>query len=76
MGPRIDVNLWASRLAMTVELVTLSLVYPTCTSAAVVGVLTIAAVVTRINREEDALFQLPAYRAAMEDKARLIPGIY
>jgi methyltransferase len=63
-------------LAMAVELMSLSLVYPTWASAAIVGALTIAAVVVRIRREEEALFQLPAYRAAMEKKARLIPGIY
>lgn len=63
-------------LAMTLELVSLSLVYPTFASAAVVATLTMAAVRTRIRREEEALFEVPAYRAAMENKARLIPGIY
>lgn len=63
-------------LAMSVELVALSLVYPTYLSAAAVALLAIVAVVMRIRREEEALFQVPAYRAAMEHKARLIPGIY
>jgi len=63
-------------LAMSIELVALSLVYPAYLSAAVVALLSIAAVVVRIRREEEALFQVPAYRAAMEHKARLIPGIY
>lgn len=63
-------------LAMSIELVALSLVYPTYLSAAVVTLLAVVAVVTRIHREEQALFQLPAYRAAMAHKARLIPGVY
>lgn len=63
-------------LAMTVELVALALVYPTFVSAAIVAALTIVAVLIRIHREEEALFQVPAYRAAMENRARLIPGIY
>ena len=63
-------------LAMTVELVALSLVYPTFVSAAIVATLTISAVILRIHREEETLFQVPAYRTAMAGKARLIPGIY
>lgn len=63
-------------LAMTLELVALALVYPTFASAAIVATLTIAAVLIRIHREEELLLQVPAYRAAMENKPRLIPGIY
>lgn len=63
-------------LAMWLELVALSLVYGTYWSAAVVAVLACLTVVTRIRREEEALFQIAAYRAAMEQKARLIPGVY
>lgn len=63
-------------LAMTLELLSLALFYPTFLSATVVAALTVAAVRTRIRREEEVLFELPAYRAAMENKARLIPGIY
>jgi methyltransferase len=63
-------------LAMCLELIALSLVYPTYWSAAVVTLLVIVAVIARIRREEESLFLIPAYRAAMERKARLIPGIY
>jgi methyltransferase len=63
-------------LAMTVELIALSLVYPTFLSASLVSSLAIAAVLVRIRREEQALFQVPAYREAMAHKARLVPGIY
>lgn len=63
-------------LAMTIELIALSLVYPTFLSATVVAVLAITAVTVRIRCEERALFQVPAYREAMAQKARLIPGIY
>ena len=44
--------------------------------AAVVAVLNLVAVVKRIRAEEEVLFQVPAYRAAMANKARLVPGIY
>jgi methyltransferase len=63
-------------LAMTMELIALSLVYTTYLSASVVAAFAIISVVVRIRREEQSLFQLPAYRAAMAQKARLIPGIY
>ena len=63
-------------LAMTIELLALALVYPTFLSAAVVAALTMAAVCARIHAEEEVLFQSTTYRTAMQDKARLIPGIY
>ena len=63
-------------LAMMLELIALSLVYTTYFSAAIVGLLATVSVVARIRREEEALFQIPAYREAMRHKARLIPGIY
>jgi methyltransferase len=63
-------------LAMTVELVALAMVYPTFMSAAIVATLTIPAVLARIHREEEVLFEIPTYRTAMEHKARLVPGIY
>lgn len=63
-------------LAMTLELIALPLVFPTFLSASVVGVLVIISVVLRIRREERALFEVPAYRAAMAHKARLVPGVY
>ena len=34
------------------------------------------AIVKRIRTEEAILFQVPAYKAVMAHKARLIPGIY
>jgi methyltransferase len=63
-------------LAISVELLAAGLVYSAFLSTAVVGVLNLCAIVTRIHTEEEVLFQIPAYRTAMADKARLIPGIY
>ena len=45
-------------------------------STIVVGVLNLYAIIKRIHAEEEVLFQLPAYRSALADRARLIPGIY
>ena len=63
-------------LAISLELLAAGLIYSAYLSTAVVGVLNLGAVVMRIHREEEALFQVPAYRAAMANKARLLPGIY
>jgi methyltransferase len=63
-------------LSMTLELIALSFMHTTYLSGTVVAVLCVVAVITRISREEARLLQVPAYREAMRDKARLIPGIY
>jgi methyltransferase len=63
-------------LAVSLELLAAGLIYSAFLSTAVVGVLNLYAVVKRIRAEEEVLFRVPAYRAAMADKARLIPGIY
>jgi methyltransferase len=63
-------------LAMSLELLAAGLIWTAYLSAAVVAVLNLVAVVKRIRAEEETLFQVPAYRAAMGRKARLVPGIY
>ena len=63
-------------LAVSLELLAAGLMYSAFLSTAVVGALNLFAIVKRIRSEEEALFQIPAYRAAMASKARLIPGIY
>jgi methyltransferase len=63
-------------LSMTLELTALSFLHTAYLSGMVVTVLCLVAVTNRISREEAALLQVPAYREAMIDKARLIPGIY
>ena len=50
--------------------------YSAYLSTVVVAGLNLFAIVKRIHAEEAVLFQVPAYKAAMADKARLIPGIY
>ncbi len=63
-------------LAVGLELLAAGLIYSAFLSAAVVGALNLYATVKRIHAEEEALFQVPAYREALANKARLIPGIY
>jgi methyltransferase len=63
-------------LAMSLELLAAGLIYSAYLSAAAVAVLNLVAVVKRIRAEEEVLFQVPAYRDALGDKARLVPGIY
>ena len=63
-------------LAVSVELLAAGLMYSAFLSTAVVAVLNCCAIVKRIHTEEEVLFRIPAYRAAMAHKARLIPGIY
>ena len=63
-------------LAVSLELLSAGLVYSAYLSAAVMGVLNLYAVVKRIHAEEEVLFRVPAYRSALGDKARLVPGIY
>ncbi len=63
-------------LAMSLELLSMQLIYTAYLSALVVGILNAWTVVLRIHSEERSLFQIPAYRDAMQNKSRLIPGIY
>jgi methyltransferase len=63
-------------LAISLELLAAGLMYSAFLSTAVVGVLNLYAIIKRIHAEEEVLFQVPAYRTAMANKARLIPGIY
>jgi methyltransferase len=63
-------------LAVSLELLAAGLMYSAWLSTVIVTVLNLCAVVKRIHAEEEALFQVPAYRAAMAGKARLLPGIY
>jgi methyltransferase len=63
-------------LAVSLELLSAGLIYSAYLSTIVVGVLNLYAIIKRIHAEEEVLFQLPAYRSALADRARLIPGIY
>jgi methyltransferase len=63
-------------LAISLELLSAGLIYSAYLSAVVVGALNLYAVVKRIRAEEEVLFRVPAYRSALGDKARLVPGIY
>jgi methyltransferase len=63
-------------LAVSVELLSAGLIYSAYLSTLVVGVLNLYAIIKRIHAEEEVLLQVPAYRSALADKARLIPGIY
>jgi len=63
-------------LAMSVELTALGLMLSAYASTLIVAVLNAVAVHARIREEEAALFQVPAYRDAMQSRARLIPGVY
>ena len=63
-------------LAVSLELLAAGLMYSAFLSTAVVAALNLWAMIKRIHTEEEALFQVPAYRAAMAKKARLIPWIY
>jgi len=63
-------------LAMSLELLSMDLIYTAYLSALVVAILNAWTVVLRIRFEEHCLLQIPAYRDAMQAKARLIPGIY
>ena len=63
-------------LAVSLELLAAGLMYSAFLSTAVVAALNLWAIIKRIHAEEEALFQIPAYRNAMANKARLIPWIY
>jgi methyltransferase len=63
-------------LAVILELLSAGLIYSAYLSAIVVGALNLYAIVKRIHAEEEVLFQVPAYRSALGNKARLVPRIY
>jgi methyltransferase len=63
-------------LAVSVEFLAAGLIYTAYLSTLIVGVLNLYSVLKRIHAEEEVLFRVPAYRSALGDKARLIPGIY
>lgn len=63
-------------LAMSLELLAMDLIYTAWWTALVVSALNAWSMYLRIGAEERVLFQIPAYRAAMQHKARLIPGVY
>ena len=63
-------------LAVSLELLAAGLIYSAYLSTAVVGVLNLYSVIKRIHAEEEVLLQVPAYKSALGDRARLIPGIY
>jgi methyltransferase len=63
-------------LAVSLELLAAGLIYSAYLSTVVVGLLNLYATIKRIHAEEEVLFQVPAYRTALGNKARLIPGIY
>jgi methyltransferase len=63
-------------LAISLELLAAGLMYSAYLSTIIVTVLNLFAIIRRIRTEEEVLFKIPAYRAAMANKSRLIPGIY
>jgi methyltransferase len=63
-------------LAVSLELLSAGLMYSAYLSTIVVGALNLYAIVKRIHAEEEVLLQVPAYRSALGDKARLVPRIY
>jgi methyltransferase len=63
-------------LAMSIELLAMDLIYSAWLTAVVVGILNAWSIVLRMKAEERALFQVPGYQEAMQNKARLIPGVY
>jgi methyltransferase len=63
-------------LAMSLEFLAMGLIYSAYLSTLLVAVLNAVAVAIRIRDEEAVLFQVPAYRMAMQSKARLVPGVY
>jgi len=63
-------------LAMFLEFLALGLMPSAYLSTICVGILNTIALRLRIEAEEAALFQVPAFQAAMRSKARLIPGVY
>jgi isoprenylcysteine carboxyl methyltransferase (ICMT) family protein YpbQ len=63
-------------LAVSLEVLAAGLIYSAYLSTIIVGVLNLYSIIKRIHAEEEVLFQVPAYRSALGNKSRLIPGIY
>jgi methyltransferase len=63
-------------LAVSLELLSAGLIYSAYLSTIMVGALNLYSIIKRIQVEDEVLFQVPAYRSALGNKARLIPGIY
>jgi methyltransferase len=63
-------------LAVSLELLAAGLIYSAYLSTIIVGVLNLYSIIKRIHAEEEVLFQVAAYRSALGNKPRLIPGIY
>jgi methyltransferase len=63
-------------LCVILELLALPLLHTAVLSAALLTVWNAAVLAVRIRTEERALMQLPAWRAAFERRARLIPGLF
>jgi methyltransferase len=63
-------------LAVSLELLSAGLICSAYLSTTLVGALNLFSTIKRIHAEEEVLLQVPAYRSALGDRARLIPGIY
>lgn len=63
-------------VVVILELLSLPLIYSCYYSAIALTVLNGIVLYFRISSEEALLFERPAYRAAMADKARFIPGVF
>lgn len=63
-------------LCVILEILALPLLHTAVLSALVLSLWNAAVLAVRIPTEERALMQLPAYREAFSQKARLIPGLF
>lgn len=63
-------------LCVILELAALPLLHTAWISALLLSGLNAAVLAVRIPTEEAALMQIPAWRGAMMDRARLIPGLF
>jgi methyltransferase len=63
-------------LVVVIELIALPLFHTAWMSAVALGLWNGLVLMRRIATEERALAELPAWRAAFADKARLIPGVF
>lgn len=63
-------------VVVILELLSLPLIYSCYLSAIALTVLNGIVLYFRISSEEKLLFERPAYKAAMQDKARFIPGVF
>ena len=63
-------------LVVILEIASLPLVHGAWWSALVLTVTNAAVLYRRIRTEEETLCELPAWRSAMADRARLVPGVF